>query len=97
MTFSLTEDFWTMEEFEKMPRAVMEQIRQTGRPGVITTKGKPDVVILDVKTYEKRLQARRVAQLLAEGEADIKAEGTRPIEGAEAELLHGKKPRLKGK
>lgn len=91
MKISLTEDFRTIQELEKDPRAVMKQVRQTGRPVVVTVKGKPDMVIVDVRTYEKRLQHRTLAQLLAEGEADIAAGRVRPIEEFEAEFFRDKK------
>ena len=36
MTFSLTEDIKTVSELKKNLRAVLNQIRQTGRPVMVT-------------------------------------------------------------
>lgn len=80
MTISVSEDIKTMTELEKHPEKIVKQIHETGRPIVITKDGKADLVILDVATYERQLQVKNLTELLAEGEADIKAGRTRPIE-----------------
>jgi PHD/YefM family antitoxin component YafN of YafNO toxin-antitoxin module len=80
MTMSLSEDIKTMTELEKHPEKIVKQIHETGRPVVILKDGKADLVILDVASYEHQLRVKNLAELLAEGEADIKARRTRPIE-----------------
>jgi prevent-host-death family protein len=86
MTLSLTEDFKTVEELEKQPKAILQQIQRTGRPVVVTKEGKPHVVILDAATYEKELHSVTLAKLLAEGEADIRAGRVRPAKEFLGEL-----------
>ena len=53
-------------------RAVLDQIRGTGRPVVVTVNGKPDAVLIDVATYERKLKSLNLVGLLAEGEEDIR-------------------------
>ena len=77
MPISLTEDVKTVSELKKNLRAVLDQIRETGRPVVVTLNGKPDAVLMDVETYERKLKAMNLAGLLAEGEADIRQGRTR--------------------
>ena len=90
MTTSLTEDFRTLAELESRPRDILDQVHRTGRPVVVTVDGKPDVVILDVATYERRLKALNLALLLAEAEADAKAGRTAPLDAFLDELNRGK-------
>jgi prevent-host-death family protein len=91
MAISLTEDFKTIEELRADPDAVLKQARKTGRPVVVTVRGKPDVVILDAAVYESRLKAMNMAHLIAEAEASIRTQGTRPVEEFMDELYHEKK------
>ncbi len=77
MPLSLIEDVKTVSELKKNLRAVLEQIRETGRPVVVTLNGKPDAVLMDVETYERKLKALNLVGLLAEGEEDIRRGRTR--------------------
>jgi len=78
MTLSLTEDIKTVSELKKNLRAVLDQIRETGRPVVVTVNGKPDAILIDVETYENKLRALNLVSLLAEGEEDVRRGRTRP-------------------
>lgn len=78
MSVSLTEDVKTVSELKKNLRAVFQQVHRTGRPVVVTVKGKPDMVLMDASVYERKLRALNVAALLAEGEEDIRRGRTRP-------------------
>ncbi len=89
MSLSLTEDIKTMAELEQNPRAVLNQLRRTGRPVVLTVKGKPDAVLMDVETYEHKLKVANLAQLLLQGEADIAGGRTRPAREVLKELKRG--------
>lgn len=77
MPLSLTEDIKTVSELKKNLRAVLDQIRGTGRPVVVTVNGKPDAVLIDVATYERKLKSLNLVGLLAEGEEDIRQGRTR--------------------
>lgn len=78
MPLSLIEDVKTVSEVKQNLRAVLSQIRDTGRPVVVTVNGKPDAVLIDVETYERKLKALNLVGLLAEGEQDIRQGRTRP-------------------
>jgi len=78
MPLSLTDDVKTVSEVKQNLRAVLAQIKETGRPVVVTVKGKPDAVLIDVATYERKLKALNLVGLLAEGERDIREGRTRP-------------------
>ena len=58
--FNIAEDICSMTEFKRRTSAVITRIRGTGRPVVLTTNGKADVVVQDAASYQKlldRLQA----------------------------------------
>ena len=78
MPLSLTEDVKTVSEVKQNLRAVLGQIKDTGRPVVVTVNGKPDAVLIDVETYERKLKALNLVGLLAQGEEDIRQGRTRP-------------------
>ena len=91
MAFSLTEDVKTVSELKKNLRAVLEQIRETGRPVVVTVNGKPDAVLIDVETFERKLKALNLVGLLAEGEEDIRRGRTRLASAFLKEVKRAKK------
>jgi prevent-host-death family protein len=88
---SITNDIRTLAELAAEPLAVVKHARQSGRPVVITAKGKADVVILDARAFEKRLSAANLALLLAPAEADVREGRTRPATEFFAELRRAKK------
>ena len=86
MTILPSEDMKTVAELKGDPMAIVKQVRRTGRPVIVTSKGKADVVVMDAATYEKRLHVANLAKLLAEGESDIRAGRLIPAERVFAEL-----------
>lgn len=91
MPFSLTEDVKTVSELKKSLRAVLDQMRETGRPVVVTVNGKPDAVLIDVETFERKLKALNLVGLLSEGEEDIRRGRTRSASAFLKELKRAKK------
>ncbi|HXG12313.1 MAG TPA: type II toxin-antitoxin system prevent-host-death family antitoxin [Gemmataceae bacterium] len=87
MTISLTEDFKTAAELASETEVILEQVRQSGRPVVVTQGGKPAAVLLDIARYEWMVHLLNLGRLLAEGEASIRAGKTRPAEEVFKELL----------
>jgi prevent-host-death family protein len=91
MSLSPTEDIRSLTELEADPRPILKQVRKTGRPVILTRKGKADVVIMDALTYEHRLKVANLARLLAEAEAHVHAGRTRPAREFFDELRREKK------
>jgi prevent-host-death family protein len=82
MPISVTEDIRSVSELKRDTKKIFRQLHETGRPVVVTVKGKPDVVLLDAVVYEKRLAEVNLYRLLSEGEADIRAGRMRPAREA---------------
>ena len=91
MPLSLTEDVKTVSEVKQNLRAVLSQVKDTGRPVVVTVNGKPDAVLIDVETYERKLKSLNLVGLLAEGEGDIRQGRTRTASTFLKELKRAKK------
>ncbi len=91
MNLSITEDFRPLTDLENQPLHLAEQARATGRPVVVTTDGRPDVVILSASAFERQLRLANLAALLAEGEADVRSGRTRPAREFFQDLRSGKK------
>jgi len=79
MSFSISEDIRPITDLKKHTREVLDQVRRTGRPVILTVNGRADAVLLDAKTYERYLKASNLAQLLGPAEAAVKAGRTRPM------------------
>lgn len=73
MAMHISEDIRPFADLEQNASEVLEQLRATGRPIVLTIEGKADAVLMDAKTYEKHLRAANMLRLLAPAEADIAA------------------------
>jgi prevent-host-death family protein len=82
MPISVTEDIRSVSELKRDTRKIFRHLHETGRPMVVTVKGKPDVVLLDAAVYERRLAEINLARLLAEGEEDIRSGRVRPAREA---------------
>lgn len=76
---NLSEDIRSITDLKRQTRDILDQVRRTGRPVVLTVNGRADAVIMDTKTYERQVRAANLARLLAEGEADVRAGRTRPM------------------
>jgi len=80
MALSLKEDIHPVSELKKNTRSILEQVRRTGRPVILTVNGKANSVIIDVESYEKQVKASNLAQLLLEAERDIAENRVRPAD-----------------
>jgi PHD/YefM family antitoxin component YafN of YafNO toxin-antitoxin module len=63
---------------EKKTREILDHLHATGRPVILTVNGRADSVLLDVRVYEKHLQAGNLAKLIAPAEQDVETGRTRP-------------------
>jgi prevent-host-death family protein len=79
MSFSISEDIRPITDLKRHTREVLEQVRKTGRPVILTVNGRADAVLIDARTYEKYLKASNLARLIGRAEADRAAGRTRPM------------------
>ncbi len=91
MTFSPNDDIRPVSDLKRNPTSIVRHIRKTRRPVFLTTRGKADVVLMDVKMFEEYFEAGQLGRMLAEGETDIAAGRVRPMREFLRELKRGKK------
>jgi prevent-host-death family protein len=72
MPLSISEDIKTVSDLKKKTNEIFRQIHDTGRPVVVTVNGKPDVILMDVDVFEKKLKALNLGLLVAPAEKDVK-------------------------
>ncbi len=71
MTLSITEDIRSITDLKRNTNSVLEQIKKTKRPIVLTVNGKAEAVLLAAKEYEKIANAFNLLKLLIPAEEDI--------------------------
>ena len=81
----------SLSDLRQNPRAVLQRLHRTQRPVVITVDGTPEAVLLDLGQYTAQLRLRKLADLLAEGEEDIRRGRTRTARAAFREIRRAKK------
>ncbi len=62
----IEQDIRTLEEFERQPSHLIRKVRNNGRPMLITSKGKPGVVIIPAEMLKDKLKALTAACELAQ-------------------------------
>lgn len=67
----LDEDITPLSEFRANATALIQKIRETKRPLIITQRGKSSAVILDVSEYEALLSKLELLQEIAIAEKQI--------------------------
>lgn len=67
----LNEDIRPLSEFRANAAALIEQVRSTKRPMVITQHGKSSAVILDVQEYESLLEKIELLQEIQIAESQL--------------------------
>jgi len=59
---------------------LLRQVQTTRRPILLTQKGKPAAVLVDVKEFAEKLASKRLARLLKQAEMEIAAGKGRDID-----------------
>ena len=88
---SPTEDIRSVTDLKRNTREILDHLHATGRPVILPVNGRDDSVLLDVRVYEKHLQAGNLAKLLAPAERDVENDRTRPARGFLKEFRRAKK------
>ena len=88
---SPSEDIRSVTDLKRNTRDILDHLHATGRPVILTVNGRADSVLLDVRVYEKHLQAGNLAKLLAPSERDVESGRTRPARDFLKEFKRAKK------
>lgn len=88
---SPSEDIRSVTDLKRKTREILDHLHSTGRPVILTVNGRADSVLLDVRVYEKVLQAANLAKLIASAEQDVENGRTRPVGDFMREFKRAKK------
>jgi prevent-host-death family protein len=61
---------------------VVDRVCETGEPVIVTQNGRARVIIQDLKTYERTQETLAILELARQGDEDIAAGRTQPIDKA---------------
>lgn len=88
---SPSEDIRSVTDLKRSTREILDHLHATGRPVILTVNGRADSVLLDVRVYEKYLQAGNLAKLIVTAEQDVEKGRTRPARAFLKEFKRAKK------
>ena len=88
---SPSEDIRSVTDLKRNTREILDHLHATGRPVILTVNGRADSVLLDVRVYEKHLQAGNLAKLVAPAEQDVEKGRTRSARAFLKEFKRGQK------
>jgi prevent-host-death family protein len=91
MTFDhrldLESDIKPVTDFRSNAASILEHVRESGRPVVLTQRGRSSAVLLDVRAYQSLVDALDELRELQSGLADAAAGRVTPHDEALAQLL----------
>lgn len=73
MRIQVNEDIKPVTEFRANSAALIEQVRRTGRPLVLTQRGQTAAVLLDPERYEALLEELEMLRDIERAETELKA------------------------
>jgi prevent-host-death family protein len=85
----LTQDIHSLSSFKRNTNDLLQQMRETGRPVILTVNGKAEIVVQDAHSYQKLVEmAERSETVRALKEAldDVESVNTMPAREALAAL-----------
>jgi len=88
---SPSEDVRSVTDLKRNTRGILDHLHATGRPVILTVNGRADSVLLDVRVYEKYLQAGNLAKLLSPAERKVESGRIRPARPFMKEFKRGRK------
>ncbi|HET6878549.1 MAG TPA: type II toxin-antitoxin system Phd/YefM family antitoxin [Pirellulales bacterium] len=86
---NLSRDIDSLSNFKRDTSGFLERLKQTGKPVVLTINGKAEIVVQDVVSYQRLLEAAEQIEsleFLRQSLEDVDAGRTRPMRKAVTSL-----------
>ena len=86
---NLSKDIRSLSDFKRNTGELMEQMKETGNPLVLTVNGSAKLVVQDAAAYQRLLEEKEEAEALEgirQGLDDVKKGRTRPAHQALGEI-----------
>jgi prevent-host-death family protein len=74
----LANDIRSLSDFKRKTSELIERLKKTGHPLVLTINGRAEVVVQDVEAYQELLDRVETVDALQLGFADVRAGRTKP-------------------
>jgi len=74
----LANDIRSLSDFKRKTTELLDHIKRTGHPLVLTINGRAEVVVQDAESYQELLDRIETIEALQRGLADVKAGRTKP-------------------
>jgi prevent-host-death family protein len=85
----IAKDIHSLSDFKRNTPELLDQMRESGRPLVLTINGRAEVVVQDAASYQRllnRMEEMEALEGLKRGLADAKAGRVTPVEKFEKEF-----------
>jgi len=76
----LANDIRSLSDFKRNTVDLLDRIRKTGNPMVLTINGKAELVVQDAEAYQALLDRVETLEGIQRGVADVKAGRTKPAQ-----------------
>ena len=77
----LANDIRSLSDFKRNTTELLDRIRKTGNPLVLTINGRAEMVVQDAEAYQQLLDRVETVEALQRGLADVRAGRTKPARG----------------
>lgn len=74
----LANDIRSLSDFKRNTTELLDRIRKTGSPLVLTINGRAEMVVQDAEAYQQLLDRVETVEALQRGLAEVKAGRTKP-------------------
>lgn len=91
MSINPSEDIRSVTDLKRKTKEILNRVHRTQRPVVITVNDRAGAILMDTKTYQKRLRANNMMRLLIRAEKDVGTGRTRSIRSFLKEFKHVRK------
>lgn len=86
MQTKFSEDVIPLSDLKVNPGRIVNQVRETHRPVLLTSRGRGVAVVQDLDDYEKDQEERAFIKAVAQGLMDIKNGNTMELSAVKAKL-----------
>ena len=76
--FNLANDIRSLSDFKRNTTELLDRIKKTGNPLVLTINGRAELIVQDAASYQELLDRVETVEALQRGLADAKAGRTKP-------------------
>ena len=74
----IANDIRSLSDFKRRTSELLERLKKTGHPLVLTINGRAEVVVQDAAAYQQLLDRLDTIDAIQRGMADVKAGRTKP-------------------